>query len=57
MALYTKNDAYGNKIYKGQPVLDKRDETNRDRVPEQLWVRDITKIAPVSLKHLLLLCC
>jgi len=49
LAFHTRNDIYGSKIYKGQPVLDKRDETNRDRVPEQLWVKDVTKIAPVSI--------
>jgi len=49
LAKHTRRDIYGSKIYKGQPVLDKRDETNRDRVPEQLWVKDVTKIAPVSI--------
>ena len=49
IALATKNDAYGSKIYKGQPVLSKKDETNRDKIPEQLWIKDFTNIAPIDI--------
>lgn len=49
LALTINTDLYGRKIYKGQVVPTLKDETNRSKIPEQLWVKDITNIAPIDM--------
>ena len=49
LALGANTDLYGRKIYKGQIVPTLKDETNRSKVPEQLWIKDIANIAPIDM--------